>query len=197
MRTLKIIGVAVLAACALSVAVVAQASASTFSASAVGALILDNLIGANHRFSTDGGVVECSKVKSHGITTALSSLTQVETVIYTGCNAFGSTVTVSPAEYRFSADNTTSVLNTIVVTSSVGKCTVTVSPFNNQNLSKILYVTDPSNSNALNIKAEVSGISYLASAGGGICGPPGELTNGTYSGEVLAFLDGGSLGWVQ
>jgi hypothetical protein len=193
MRTLKIIGVAVLAACALSVAVVAQASASTFLASAVGALILDNQINT-HLFKTDGGVVECLKGTSHGKTTALSALTQVETVNYASCKAFGSGVTISPAQYEFSADNTVSVLNTITVTSVSGACTVQVSPFNNQNLGKVLYLADPSNSKALNIKAEVSGISYLSS--GGICGPTGELKDGTYNGESLAFLDGGgTLGW--
>lgn len=191
MRTLKIIGVAVLAACALSVVVVAPASASVFLASAAGALILDNQLNT-HKFSTDGGVIECTKVKSHGITLALSAKSQVETVLYSGCKAFGSGVTITPAEYQFNADNTVSVLNTIVVTSVTGNCTVKVEP--NQRLKTVLYLPDPNNSSALNIKVEVTGILYLNS--GGICGPPGLLHNGTYSGESLAFLDGGGkLAW--
>ena len=191
MRTLKIIGVAVLAACALSVVVVAPASASVFLASAVGALILDNQLNT-HRFSIDGGVMECTKVKSHGITLALSAKSQVATVIYTGCSYVGSTVIVTPAEYQFNADNTVTILNTIVVTSSIGKCSLKIEP--KQNLKTVLYLLDPNNNNALNIKAEVTGILYLSS--GGLCGPPGLLHNGTYTGESLAFLDGGGkLAW--
>ena len=193
MRTLKFTGLAVLAACALSVAVVAPASASVFLASAIGALILNNQTNT-HKFKTDGGVVECTKVTSDGITVAFSSSSLVETVIYAGCKAFGFAVTVSSAQYQFLANNSVNLLNTVVITSSIGACSVKASSAGNQGLGTVLYLPDPNNSKALNIKAEISGISYLSS--GGICGSTGELHNGTYTGEVLAFLEnGGTLAW--
>ena len=182
-----------LAACALSVAVVAPASASIFLASAVGALVLNNQL-SSQKLQLDAGNLECTKVSSHGKTTALSSLTLLETVRYTGCNAFGSTFTVTPAEYQFNADKSVSVLSNLVLTSTLGKCSLKIGPSGNQSLKTVLYIPDPNNNKALNIKAEISGISYLST--GGICGPTGELKNGVLIGESLAFLDGGgTLAW--
>ncbi len=194
MRTLNIIGLAVLAVCALSIAVVAPASASVFLASAVNATIKGNQLNTQV-FKTDAGNVECTKAKGSGTTLALSAKSQAATVTYTGCSAFGSGVTVSPAEYQFNADHTVNVLNTIVVTSSIGKCSVKVGAAGNQNLKDLLKFIDPDNADAIIIKSHVSNISYLAT--GGICGPTGELKNGIYNGELLVFIEepGGKIAW--
>ena len=125
-----------------------------------------------------------------------SQLTQKLVGEYTGCTAFGSSATVSPAEYELSADETVSIINkTIVITVKVAGCSIEVKPQNN--LKGIRYLIDPNSGNTrLLAHAEVEKIVSTTIGGGTTCGGEGEHTAGLYRGLLLALVDGGALSWV-
>jgi hypothetical protein len=144
----------------------------------------------------EGGKVTCTHARFHGTVTKESQLTQVIVGEYTGCTAFGSAATVTPAEYELNADETVSIINkTIRISVKVAKCSIDVAP---QTLNKIRFLKDPSApTTRILAHAEVEKITSTIQGEGTLCGTKGVHTEGEYQGLLLAWVEaGGSIQWV-
>jgi hypothetical protein len=142
------------------------------------------------KFSTGGvGTVECSTTTSEGKVTQLKSTQTKEIVNYSGCKAFGFPATVSPAEYNFHINNTTSVTNTITIKVPGAGCEVTVTPTSNENLGKVEYTSLATTPKTVEIKAEVKGITSTIKGSALVCGTSN--STGKYEGNAIAGLEGG------
>jgi hypothetical protein len=188
MQRIKLLGLTLVAALALSVVSVSSASASSFLAHPTG-----NIVGTQTNtqlFNVNAGTVECTTAAIAGTVTVLKSLHQLVHVTYSGCKAFGTAVTISTALYLFSADLKVSVQNDIIITSKTGSCWLLVGPTGNQNLNSVHYANEGAD---LKVNAKVTSITYTST--GGICGAGG--ANGTYNGEarVSSAVAGGSVRW--
>jgi hypothetical protein len=144
---------------------------------------------ATQVFKTSAGNVECTALHlTSGTVETTKAMHQIVTVQYTGCTAFGSSATVSPAKYLFSADNRVNLLATITIKATA--CLATVPSAKNQNLETIKY----SNTNKeIIIEPNVGGIT---SSGEGTACNYAEESKGTYTGNSLVALEsGGTLEW--
>ena len=183
-RNMKVWGVALVAVFALSAVAAANASAAVFKASGTGTLSGKAL--NNQVFNTGIGNVTCTTAASSGTVVApLEKETQEVAVKYSGCTAFGFVgVEISEAKYLFNANGSVNVVNTITIKVPAAGCSVTVSP--QTGLKTITYVNS---SGKIEEKTNVSGIKSKGS--GGVCG--GESTTGTYTGNNLIELVGGTI----
>jgi hypothetical protein len=184
-RRIKILTIAVLGVCVLGVAGVAGASAQQFHASKTGTLT--GKATNTQVFNTGSGAVECTKAFSSGTVTAVLALTQLVTVQYTGCTAFGFINTeITPAQYIFNADNgEVKIENTITITPAGAGCKVTVGP---QSLKTVKFKNSGSK---LIEESAVKGI--VSTSTGGLCGSSG--SSGTYTGNNEIELIGGTISW--
>lgn len=181
MRSIKVWGAALAVVCAFSAVAVANASAATFKASEKGTLTGKAL--NTQEFTTNGGTVKCSTAATSGTVTELEAASQVVTVKYGSCTAFGfASVEISPAEYRLYASGKVDVLNTITINVPLGGCKVTVGPQNG--LGSVSY---ENNSGKIKESSNVTGITYTST--GGLCGSSG--SNGVYKGNNEVELNGG------
>jgi hypothetical protein len=186
MIRIKMLGSALVAAVALSLASVASASAHEFIASKTGTT---KATGTNTQvFTTPSGKVECTKLTATGKVAALKSKTEASTVKYSGCTAFGLAATISTAKYLFSAEGSVKVSNTITISIPSASCSVKVGPTGNSALKTISYVNK---SGKIEVQASVSGITFTTT--GGLCGSSGKTA--TYKGNALNALTGGTLEW--
>lgn len=186
MRSIKMMGMTIVAVLAFAAVGVASASAAEFQASAEGLALKGEATSAEQVFKTGSGTVECATATPSGATEALKATEQKVKVEYGSCKAFGaSSVTVSPAEYDFNANGTVKIENDIVISvkSILGSCTVTVGP---QDVGSVSY-----NNVGKGIEEEsnVTGIEYTSS--GGVCGSSG--TEGTYAGSAFVEAEGGTI----
>jgi hypothetical protein len=194
---MKRIGVVAFAVLCMCMAATASASAHLFHTSTTGKLL--GLSDGSQVFlaRTGGATVTCTHAVVSGTVAQLLQLHQLAEVNYLNCTAAGglATVHVSPALYLLSADGLVAIANTIKLlvleTFITPHCTITVGP---QNLLHLAYDTDPGNSKALLVLALVHSIKSTST--GEPCGPAGELTGGTYLGNLLVDLEGGSIGWL-
>jgi hypothetical protein len=190
MKRIAIMGLTLVAVLAINVS---GAMAHTFLSSSLGTIKDHNL--NTHVFKTTAGNVECKTLKSTGTVVALATKTQVDHVSYTGCTAYGTKATISEAEYEFNAEGSVSVLNTIVVTSSTGGCSVKVTPTGNSGLKTVKY---SNTGKKVIITAEVVGITYsVQGPTGSVCGNGGVTeSNGVYKGLAEVELEnGGMISW--
>jgi hypothetical protein len=145
-----------------------------------------------------GESVECQLDNVHGIIKAKATATQIATGLYSGCKQIsGITPSISPFEYEFNANETVSVLKTIII-NVPGVCEIEVGPGGNQNLAAVKYLLDPaSQDKALLLNVNVSGIhSTIKGALAAVCGGAGGHSGGAYTGNVLIFADAaGTLRW--
>ena len=186
MRRIKTAAVACVTVLALTAVSAASASAHEFVASKTGTTKDKQL--NTQKFKTNGGTVECKEETSEGTVTELKSKTSIEKIKYSGCKAFGFSVTVGEAEDEFNAEGTVTILKKQVV-KAIG-CEVTVEPSaKNTNLKTVSFTN---NSGKLKVGVAVKGITYTST--GGLCGKSGE--NGEYSGEAEEELVGGTLEWI-
>jgi hypothetical protein len=187
MNRIKLVGLALVAVCAIGVTAAASAGASTFLLlNATTAKILGKAL-ATQKFLTKAGTIECTGLTATGEVKAKHALDQISIVTYSGCKAFGLTATVSPAEYDFSADNMVTILKTITV-KAVG-CLVTVP--GGQLLSSVTYNNKPAGE--IEIVPNVTGIT--SSGAGAACEYASE-SNGTYTGASLVATDPGQIEWT-
>ena len=192
MKRMIVLALAVVGMC---MATTASASANLFHASKTGKLL--GLSEGTQVFTTSSGgtAVKCEHAATTGTVTALLALHQLVTVVYTKCTVEGFPADITPAQFLLSADGLAAVENTITIVALLpvilgGTCTIKVGP---QDLGTSKYDKDPLNSAALLQLAAVTGITSTGS--GGACGT-GELIGGTYTGNNLIILDGGSLSWL-
>jgi hypothetical protein len=198
MRTIKMIGLAIVAVVALSAVSVASASAEEFIASKTGKIKGKQT--TNQEFKTGGGsTVVCKKAEPSGEVTKLKGTEQESTVAYSECTVSGlGSASVTPATYTFFIPLLVSVLTnniTIKATALGVKCTIVVKPqmlvatgnmteLNYENKSgKLLFV-----SKVTKIASEIT-----ESNNESLCGKVGELKEGTYTGSVEAEVEGGTI----
>jgi hypothetical protein len=188
MSRIKALVLCAVAVCALSVALTAGASAAEFHASKVGGTLKGTQLNTQ-KFKVTGGTVECTKAATSGKTAALLAATQLVTVVYTGCSAFGLGATVTPAQYILNANGTSVVENNITITVAAASCSITVSPSGNGTLKTVVY---KNSAGKIIEESAVTAITYTST--GGTCGASGN--NGTYTGNNDVELEGGTLGWA-
>jgi hypothetical protein len=183
---LKVWGLALVAVFAFSAIASANAMAADhFKASSTGTL--SGAQTGNQVFTTPAGKVTCTEASTSGTVATLEATEQEVTVEYEGCTAFGFIgAEISPAEYNLHANGVVDVLNEIEI--NAASCHVIVPPQNG--LTSVSYT----NKTGGKIE-EVSNVTGIHSTGnGGICG--GESTTGTYVGNNLVGLIGGTVEWV-
>ncbi len=187
MQRIKLVGLALVAVCAIGVTSVASAGASNFLASATGALTGKAL--QNQKFVTKAGEVVCTTIAVSGTVKTTKATTQVATVNYTGCKAFGLAATITPAEYEFNANGSVKILNNIIITATA--CEVKVLAANNTSLNTVKYVNN--GGGQLGINPAVKGIT---SEGVGAGCTYALESKGTYEGNSDSGLKaGGTLSW--
>lgn len=190
MRSIKL-GV-LMAVFALSAIGAANAqAASQFTASATG-----NLTGKaleTQKFHTAGGTVECETIDVEGEIKATASPEQTALVTYTGCNAFGFPVDITPKiHYIFTANGGVHLESHVVLTVTAGllECTITI--YEGQWFTEAITYTN--NSGKIKVTPNVTGIKYNSS--GGACGSKGDHTDGTYTGaSEIERAGGGTVSW--
>lgn len=122
MKRIRVVGLAVVAICAMSAMAAASAVAHEFNATEMGNITSKSL--QTQVFHTAAGNVECTAVKVVEGVAVLKSATQTATVQYEKCKAFGLTATVSPAKYEFQANGSVKLLGSITIKAT--ECLVTV-----------------------------------------------------------------------
>ncbi len=141
-----------------------------------------------------GPGVICKHLRFHGTILAESQLTQTAIGEYSKCEAIGKPVTVTPAEYVFSADETIAITGKSILITVPGVCTFHFGPIITN---RIRYLVDPnSGGTRLLTHVEAENLHVVILGGGGVCGPEGLHTEGTYRGLLLEWAHGsGTLSW--
>ena len=216
MRNLKALGLALVAAFAMSAVVASAASAAEFRAESTPVTLTGAQEGQDV-FETDAGEVECTEATYHG-TQSVSPAASVEVApTYSGCSAlFGTPAEVIPngCKYRFKITSETSATTShgtvdivcpvgkeITVTvkgtfgSSTHKCTVHIPSQNG--IAGITYTSEGTKSGRyvmVDVNANTIKYSQTAGTGLGACSNASNTTNGIYIGQskVTGEVDGGS-----
>lgn len=188
----------------IKIAVVLTAVVAVFALSAAPSLAFKEFIAKNtgqlkdrgtsaQTFTTGGvGSVECQTEISEGKVSQLKETQTKEQVKYSSCKAFGFPAQVSPAEYVFNINGTTSVTNTITIKVPGAGCEITVTPQENQNLKAVTYSNVSGQVKEVEVKAEVEGITSTIKGSALLCGTSNKT--GKYKGTAIAGLpSGGSL----
>jgi hypothetical protein len=136
-------------------------------------------------FKTGAGTIECSKVTGTGEVKEGKTTTHKEVLTYSGCEGFGTVLSVSAADFEYNANGSAKLENTVTVSSESLGCNVQIEP---QTLESIGY---SSSSGKVTAEANVSKIHSKGS--GGECG--GNNTEGSYTGNIKAEIEGGTLEW--
>jgi hypothetical protein len=185
MTRIRLVGLALVAVCAISVTTAASAGANPlFLSTALGKLLAKAL--ATQKFVTHAGTVECTTLTANGSVKSLASATQLAIISYAGCKAFGLAATVSPAEYEFNANGTVLVRKPITIKAT--GCLVTVPA--HQTLGPVQYLNKPAGE--IEIEPNVTGIT---SSGSGVACEYEIESKGTYIGNSLVAVEGGKLSW--
>ena len=209
MRKLKVLGLALVAVCALSALSAASASANYNIASGSGGSITGNQVTSNV-FTTDVGNVTCTIVTFTGSQATETAETLTVTPKFETCKLAGQKVTVDPTEgckFLFEKPTTTEPVGTtdanvrvcqdeegnpkghIVIKDTAGLgCEVTVKP---QTVGHVMFTNEAAGT--VLAEATVTGIHYTWTKG---CpnapkGEPGTNTNGTYTGSVRVSGEAG------
>jgi hypothetical protein len=200
MRSIKIVGLAIVAVLAFSAVAVASASAEEFIASKEG-----NLKGhaeGTQKFKTgSGATVECTSATPSGKVTKLKGVEQAASVTYGSCSVLSiGTATVSLAMYTFFIPLEVSVLEVPITIKASGfglKCTVVVESgqklVTGHSMTELEY---ENKSGSLLVKSKVTKIKskITESNSTSLCGKEGEtVETGVYEGNVLTELEGGTI----
>jgi hypothetical protein len=185
MQRIKMFGLALLAA--LAVAAIGAASVS-----ATGHEFIANKTGKTkgknttiQKFKTGVGMIECTTVSGAGEIKALNSTTHKETLNYSGCSGFGGGATVTPAHFEFNANGSAKLEKRVIITPEGVGCEVLIEP---QTVESVTY----SNAGG-KITAEANVLKIVTKGTGGVCGA--ENTEGSYTGNIAAELEGGAVEW--
>ncbi len=136
-------------------------------------------------FKTSAGTLECSEVTGAGEIAEGKSTTHKETYTYSGCSAFGSSVTMSPAHFEFNAGGTAKLEKAVTITPTGSECEIVIPV---QTVEGITYENASGK-----IKASANIFKIHSKGTGGSCGA--ENTEGSYTGSVTGEVEGGSLEW--
>jgi len=137
-------------------------------------------------FKTTAGTMECNEASGTGEVKEGKQITHKEVVTYSGCSAFGGSVTITAAHFEFNANGSVRVEKQVVITPVGEGCEFLVEP---QTIEHVGY----ENKTGGKLEAKVNGLKIHVIGTGGTCG--GEENNASYNGAVLGELEGGTLKW--
>jgi hypothetical protein len=188
---LRVIGLSLVAVFMLSA--VSMAAAHEFVSSGTGTI---KVVGVGEQeFKIFGKKVDCTTLAGSGSTATTKASTQVVTLKFTGCEAFGSAGTVTAASYLFDAEGTVGIKTAVVITDPTGKCSVQVfANAANASLKSISFASGTKNK-TLKVNANVAGIEAEANGGTNTCGTVKTKGTGTYIGEATSEVEGSTLEW--
>jgi hypothetical protein len=186
MKRIIVLGVALLATFGVVAvnAVSVSASGDEFVASKTGKTKSKQI--DSQVFKTSAGTLECAKVTGSGEIKEGKSAAHKEVFTYSACRAFGSSATMSTADFEFSASGPVKLENTIEIVIGGGECEILIEP---QTVEKAAYA----NKTGGKIEAEANALKIHSRGTGGDCG--GSNTEGSYNGAMTAELEGGTLEW--
>ena len=204
-RNLKFLGMALVAALAMSAVAASLASADEFKSENENTTLtgaqekhLEGGIEKNDRFGTDGGVFECTTATYSG-TQAVKSATSVKlTPSYSGCSFAGlsATIDMNSCFYRFTLGAGTTGEADIECTIAGDEITVTVGPVATlrcithvppQKIGGITYSNIGSGTTreiTATINTSTLHYSQTAGTGSGACATADGTTNGSYVGAA-------------
>jgi hypothetical protein len=200
-RNFKVLGLAMVAALALTAFGASAASAAEFHSS-VAPVKVTGSQSTTHVFTTDPGTVTCTTATFAGEQSTKTAASITITPTYSNCTLktiFGNiAVTVdfktAGCDYHFNASGHTEIKcttgNKSVVVSGPG-CTVTVPA---QTLSKAVSYSNNAGKTDIIVDASATGISY--SYTGFTCGSGSGTTNGTYDGNTTMVGTGANI-WYE
>ena len=183
MRTFRKFGIAaVLAFCVFGAA---QASASTFTASATGSLSGEAT--TTQTFTTDAGQIKCTTVEVTGTISSVATESQTETLTFKNCTAFGFvSVDFPPLQFQVTSNGTAHITNTVTIVVTGAACHKTYA--SQTSLGTVTFTNVAGGKTIAHYN--LTGITYTGT--GGVCGTFG--TNGTYSGsQQIGRVGGGSV----
>jgi hypothetical protein len=194
MLRVRTIGLALVAVLAMSAVAAASASAHEFVATASGETITGSAK-ENQVFTTKAGKVTCTALKvTSGKTTGTKAKTQVATIGYEKCTAFGLEAKITAAEYEFNAEigpgtpKNVKILKAITITAPL--CTVTVPV---QTVGEVTYKNVTSGTKKeIELVPNVTGIT---SSGSGLACSYASESKGTYTGTSLVSVPN-SIEWL-
>jgi hypothetical protein len=126
-------------------------------------------------------------VAGSGEIAATKSTVHKEALTYSGCEAFGfSKVTITAVKFEFSAEGSAKLEKSVTITPEGAGCSLVIPA---QTVSSLAY----NNESGGKLLATASMSKIHSKGTGGVCG--GENTEGSYSGKILATLEGGTLEW--
>ena len=138
-------------------------------------------------FKTGAGTIECSTVSGSGEITETKSVTHKESLVYSNCEAFGFTkVAITAVNFEFNANGAARLEKAVTVTPEGSGCNVVIPA---QTVEAVTYTNETGGK--LGAEAVITKIHSKGS--GAPCG--GENTEGTYSGKMVATLEGGTVEW--
>jgi hypothetical protein len=187
-RNAKMLGLAIVAALALTAVMASVASATNFTAASYPVKITGSQ-SSNHVFTVTGGTVSCTTATFSGeLTGASESMTVIP--FYDGCTAFGfinSSVTgfgSAKCDYKFFTSGATNLECAAGdVQIDAGTCTVTMQAGNNQGLKTNTYTNTPTDK--VTVDTQVTGIHTTVTSGFGCPISGGTHTNASYTGTTV------------
>jgi hypothetical protein len=205
-RNLKILGLALTAIIGMSAMTVSIASASVFSSEKESTTLtgtqekhLEGGVNKNDRFTTDGGIVECTSVAYKGTQVATTASTMTLAPTYSGCTFTGlaATVTMNGCTYVFSIIGTTTTGEVEIKCPTGKEITIDIGPESTfrcvihipaQKLSGITYTNIGATTTrevtiAVNTGTTVK-YSETAGTGSGTCMTSDNTTTGKYIGAA-------------
>jgi hypothetical protein len=145
---------------------------------------------SNQVFTMTVGKWACERMTIAGSVASTKSAALTAKVKLSECEAFGGKLTINEAVYTFNANESLQIDSRLVITNSVGKCSVKFEP-----QGPLWTVKYRPIAGKIRITQAIDGMKYTAS--GGECGASGvEMVNGEYGGEAELEEVGGGLGWI-
>ena len=185
MRT-RLVPLALLALMASGLGV-ASANAHEFLASSTGKLSVKVL--GTSVVATAAGNVECSGASlREGEVKTTKAASLLSTIEFEKCKGFGLAATVSLVKVRSTAEGSVSLLETVTVIGGGGTCVAQFPSAKNQNLGTVKF------KNTNKGIEKLANISHITSTGAGSCAYI-EESSGTFVGDALVNLIGGTLDW--
>lgn len=187
MRSIKMIGLTIVAVLAVGAMTASAASAATFVASEKGTTT-STALGTQHFELAEGSgeYVNCTSMSGSGLVEELESTEAEQNVNYSNCTAqtaFGEaeSVSISEADYEFNSNGSVAIVKPITITLKVIGITCTINVEAQSNLKEITYTN---NGGKVKVDANVHNIHEESCLG--------SSTTGVYEGESEVELNGGA-----
>lgn len=201
-RNLKALGLALIAAFAISavVASTASAAAAKFRSEASSTILTGKQHAGNDKFVTDGGTVECNEATYVGSQTGTEATEASVTPTYSGCTAFffiNVPIVTNECEYTFTSGEKNAQGNfegSTHIECPAGKaievkasstCTVTVGTQTPTGGTITYTNVGTGTTREITVDVALTGIHYTEDGSGTGCPHGQATTNGTYNGAAL------------